>query len=101
MTTVALLASQQPAEALVLGTRWSEAGDDVIVILLDGATAILRPDHADAKLLASAQDAGVTILAHDAAIREHANTQTVPVDVVGLDHVAALIGDTATRVQWW
>jgi hypothetical protein len=99
MTRVALLASQQPAEALMLGTRWSEAGDDVTVVLMDGATAILRPDHIDAKLLASAQDAGVTILAHDAAIRDH--TQTSPVDVVGLDHVAALIGDTATRVQWW
>jgi hypothetical protein len=101
MTRVALLASQQPAEALTLGTRWSEAGDDVTVILLDGATAILRRDHIDATLLASARDAGVTILAHDAAIRDHTITQAVPIDVVELDHVAALIGDTATRVQWW
>ena len=101
MMTVALLASQQPAEALTLGTRWAEAGDDVTVILLDGATAILRPDHVDAKLLVLAQDAGVSVLAHDAALHEHANSQTVPVDVVGLDHVAALIGDTATQVQWW
>jgi hypothetical protein len=101
MTRVALLASQQPAEALTLGTRWSEAGDDVTVILLDGATAILRRDHIDAKLLASARDAGVTILAHDAAIRDHTITQDLPIDVVELDHVAALIGDAATRVQWW
>jgi tetraacyldisaccharide-1-P 4'-kinase len=101
MTRVALLASQQPAEALTLGTRWSEAGDDVTVILLDGATAILRRDHIDAKLLASARDAGVTILAHDAAIRDHTITQDVPIDVVELDRVAALISDTATRVQWW
>jgi hypothetical protein len=101
MMRVALLASQQPAEALMLGARWSESGDDVTVVLLDGATAILRPDHVDAKLLATAQDAGVTILAHAAAMREHSIAQAMAVEMVGLDQVAALIGDTATRVQWW
>jgi hypothetical protein len=101
MTTVALLASQQPAEALTLGTRWAEGGDDVTVVLLDGATVILRPDHASASLLATAQDAGVTVWAHDAALHEHAVTHSVVVEIVGLDRVAALIGDAATRVQWW
>jgi hypothetical protein len=101
MTTVALLTSQQPAEALTLGARWSAVGDDVTVVLLDGATAILRRGHAEAPLLATAQDAGVTIWAHDAAVHEHAATGDVAVEVVGLDRVAALIGDAATRVQWW
>jgi hypothetical protein len=101
MTTVALLASQQPTEALTLGARWSKAGDDVTVVLLDGATVILRQDHAAAELLTTAQDAGVTIWAHDAAVNEHAVTPGLPVEVVGLDRVAALIGDAATKVQWW
>jgi hypothetical protein len=101
MTTVALLASQQPAEALTLGLRWSAAGDDVTVVLLDDATAILRRDHAAAALLATARDAGVTLWAHDTAVQEHGAAEGVAVETVGLDRVAALIGDTATRVQWW
>jgi ethanolamine utilization protein EutP (predicted NTPase) len=101
MTAVAMLASQQPAEALTLGARWSKAGDDVTVVLLDSATVILRHDHDAAALLTTAQDAGVTIWAHDAAVQEHAVTPGLPVEIVGLDRVAALIGDAATKVQWW
>ena len=101
MTTVALLASQQPEEALTLGARWSAAGDEVTVVLLDGATVILRPGHVSASLLTTAQDAGVTIWAHDAAVHERETTGDVAVEIVGLDRVAALIGDGATRVQWW
>ncbi|HSK95839.1 MAG TPA: hypothetical protein VK891_04400 [Euzebyales bacterium] len=101
MTTVALLASQQPAEALELATRWAQAGDNVTVVLLDGAAVILRPEHASASLLTTAQDAGVTVWAHDAALHEHAVAADVSAEVVGLDRVAALIGDTAARVQWW
>lgn len=101
MTTVALLASQQPAEALALGTRWAQAGDDVTVVLLDGAAVVLRADHASASLLVTAQDAGVNVWAHDAALHEHAVPHNESVEVVGLDRVAALIGDTAGRVQWW
>jgi hypothetical protein len=101
MTTVALLASQQPVEALTLGTRWAEAGDEVTVVLLDGGTAILRPGHAATAALATARDAGVAIWAHDAALQERAVDGGPAITVVGLDRVAALIGDTATKVQWW
>lgn len=101
MTRVALLASQQPAEALTLGARWAAAGDEVTVVLLDGATAILRHGHAAAAALTTARDAGVTIWAHDAALRERAVDGGSAVTVVGLDRVAALIGDTSTKVQWW
>jgi hypothetical protein len=101
MMRVALLASQQPVEALTLGARWAEAGDEVTVVLLDGATAILRGGHAAAGALTTARDAGVTIWAHDTALQERAVNSGTEVTVVGLDHVAALVGDTATKVQWW
>src|SRR5690606_16049240 len=68
MTTVALLTSHQPAEVLRLGTQWAEAGDDVTVVLLDAAAAVLRPRHPDNPLVAAAQDAGVTVWVHDAAV---------------------------------
>jgi hypothetical protein len=71
------------------------------VVLLDSATVILRHDHDAAELLTTARDAGVTIWAHDAAVQEHAVTPGLPVEMVGLDRVAALIGDAATKVQWW
>lgn len=101
MTKVALLASQQPVEALTLGARWAEAGDEVTVVLLDGATAILRGGHAAAAALTTARDAGVTIWAHDTALQERAVDAGTAATVVGLDRVAALIGDAASKVQWW
>jgi tetraacyldisaccharide-1-P 4'-kinase len=101
MTTVALLASQQPAEALTLGTRWAEAGDDVTVVLLDGATAILRPGHPAATLVTTAHDAGVTVWVHDDAVHERGITHDGAVAFVDMDRVAALVGEGATRVQWW
>jgi len=101
MTTVALLASQQPVEALTLGAEWARAGDDITVVLLDGATAILRDGHAAAGALAGARDAGVTIWAHDAAAAERAVTHDTSVTLVDLDRVAALIAEDAAKVQWW
>lgn len=101
MTTVALLASQQPAEALALGTRWREAGDDVTVVLLDAATAILRAGHVASAHLIAALDAGVNVWAHDSAAGERAPDSTPKVTLVDLDRVAALIGDGAEKVQWW
>jgi hypothetical protein len=100
--TLALLASEQPGEALKLAARWSAAGDHVTVVLLDGATALLRPGHAAGAHLATAQDAGVTIWAHDEAVRERAlDTAGTKFEIVDLDRVVALIGDAGTKVQWW
>lgn len=101
MRTVALLASQQPTEALRLGVGWATAGDDVIVVLLDAATALLRVGHADAGLVASAKEANVAIWAHDAAVAERAITPADDVTLVDLDRVAALVGAGASKVQWW
>ena len=101
MTTVALLASHQPAEALVLAAEWASSGDQVTVVLLDAATAILRPGHTAADALAAARSAGVTVWAHDAAMAERAITYPGAVTPVDLDRVATLVGEDATRVQWW
>lgn len=101
MTTVALLTSQQPLEALALGVEGAQAGDDVTVVLLDGATAILRDGHAAAGTLAGAQDAGVTVWAHEAAAAERAITHDAGVTLVDLERIAALIAEDAAKVQWW
>lgn len=99
--TVALLASQQPAEALTLGTRWAEAGDDVTVVLLDSAAGILRRAHPAATLVTTARGAGVAVWVHDTALRERAIEHDAEVTVVDLERVAALVGEGATKVQWW
>ena len=101
MTTVALLASQQPTEALDLGITWARAGDDVTVVLLDGATGILRSGHAAADLLERARDAGVHVWVHGAALDERAIARDPGVTVVDLDRVAVLVAETAAKAQWW
>lgn len=98
----ALLTSQQPDEALALAAVWARAGDDVTVVLLDAATAILRPGHDAAAALDAARAVGVRIWAHDDAVAERAPAHTAAaVDVIDLDEVATLIGDPQTRAQWW
>lgn len=99
--TIALLTSQQPGEALRLATRWAREGDEVTVVLLDAATAVLRRTHDAAEDLTAAGDAGVTIWAHDDAVTERSLDAAAKVELVDLDRVAALIGDTSTKAQWW
>lgn len=100
--TVALLTSQQPVEALSLGSGWARDGDAVTVVLLDTATAILRPTHEAAAALADARAAGVRVWAHDDAVAERTlELRATDVEVVDLDTVAALLGDPGTSAQWW
>lgn len=101
--TVALLTSQQPAEALALGATWAQAGDDVTVVLLDAATAVLRTGHDHHDDVTAARSAGVRIWAHHAALVERAivTPDDIEVEPVDLDAVATLIGEDDTRVQWW
>lgn len=100
MTTLALLTSQQPTDALTLGARWARAGDEVTVVLLDGATAALRPGHTLAASLSAAREAGVRVWAHDVAVTERDIAHGEDITTVGLDQVAALVGQ-ASKVQWW
>lgn len=98
-----MLSSHQPAEALAMGERWARAGHDVTVVLLDGAVAVVRPGHVVGDQVRSARAAGVRVVADATAVHERvldiATSGTV--DLVDLDEVAAMIGDTGTRVQWW
>lgn len=99
MTRV-LLTSQQPVEALGLAASWASGGDEVTVVLLDTATAVLRAGHRAAGDLQAARDAGAHVLAHDDAVAE----RMVPargVELVDLDRIAGLVADTESRVQWW
>jgi hypothetical protein len=100
--TVALLTSQQPAEALALGARWATTGEAVTVVLLDGATTVLRPGHGLARCLEQARSAGVVIWAHHDAVTERLLTDVAgAAELVDLDRIAALVGDVADTVQWW
>lgn len=98
-----LLTSQQPDEALGLATTWARDGARVTVVLLDGATAVLRPGHQAAERVAAACAAGATVLAHADAVAER-TIRDAPVDLVDLvdlDGVADLVADADSRVQWW
>lgn len=98
----ALLTSQQPGEALTLGASWAATGQQVTVVLLDAATAVLRPHHDAATDLRAAHDAGVRIWAHaDAATERAVVPSPLPVELVDLDAVADVLGDPDVRAQWW
>jgi hypothetical protein len=100
--TMALLTSQQPAEALALGAGWARDGEDVVVVLLDAATIVLRPGHDDAANLRDATDAGVRVWAHDVAAAERLiDPGNAAIDLVDLEAVAHLVGEPETRAQWW
>lgn len=94
-----LLTSQQPVEALGLAASWSQAGDQVTVVLLDSATAVLRAGHRAADGLHAARAAGARVLAHGDAVTERA--VATDVELVDLDRIADLIADEQSRVQWW
>lgn len=99
MTTV-LLTSQQPIEALGLAVAWARNGDQVTVVLLDSATAVLRAGHRAADGLQAARDAGARVLAHHDAVIERA-IAAPDVELVDLERVADLVADEQSRVQWW
>lgn len=100
--THTLLTSQQPEEALALGTGWAATGADVTVVLLDAATAVLRAGHEAAAQLTAAQDAGVRVWAHADAVTERAvDVGHTLAELVDLDAVAVLLGDPQMQVQWW
>jgi intracellular sulfur oxidation DsrE/DsrF family protein len=95
-----LLTSQQPDEALGLATTWVQGGAEVTVVLLDGATAVLRAGHRTAARVDAARAAGVTVLAHADAVAER-TIRDAPVDLIDLDAVADLVAEPGSRVQWW
>ncbi|HWH32047.1 MAG TPA: DsrE family protein [Egibacteraceae bacterium] len=101
--TVALLVSHTAAQGLALARAWAESGDDVVVVLLDGAAAAARDGHADAPALRAALAAGVAVSAHDDALRRRGVTGgglTDGVKTIDLDEVADLVAEGADKVVW-
>lgn len=99
---VTALLSSRVAEALAIVSPWAGAGDQVTVVLLDAAVAAVRPGHAESGALRTAADAGVTLLAHDDAVRRRALGESLAdgVKAVELDEIADLVTG-ADKAVWW
>lgn len=100
---VALLLSQCSAQGLALARAWREAGDEVDVVLLDGAVAAARRGHARAELVRAALAAGAAVAAHDEALRRRGVTDGALLDgvkTVDLDEVADLVAEGADKAVW-
>jgi intracellular sulfur oxidation DsrE/DsrF family protein len=100
---VTLLVSDDLAWAVQLAQAWSAAGDSVTLVLLDGAAAAARAGHGDAALLARVQARGVSVAAHDDALRRRAigrDRLATGVKVVDLDEVADLAVAATDKVVW-
>jgi intracellular sulfur oxidation DsrE/DsrF family protein len=101
--TVALLLSSHAASGLALARSWAETGDDVIVVLLDGAAPAARKGHRDAETLRAALAAGVGVTAHDDALRRRGigpGALADAVKTVDLDEVADLVAEGADKAVW-
>ena len=96
-----VLVSHDPGLALDVCTAWAP-DDDVTLVLLDHAAAVLRRGHELAGAYADAARAGVALIVHDHALRRRG----LPVDrvpdsckVADLDEIADLVA-TADRAAW-
>lgn len=101
--TVALLLSHEAGQGLALARAWAESGDDVVVVLLDGAAASARDGHVDGAELRAALAAGATVAAHDDALRRRGVSGGGLADgvkTVDLDEVADLVAEGADKVVW-
>lgn len=100
---VTFLVSSHVDTALPLADAWRRAGDRLTLVLLDAASAAARPGHPCAGALAALGQAGVTLGAHDDALRRRALTGGSLVDgvtVLDLDDVADLVV-AGERTVWW
>jgi len=99
MSSVLLLSGD-----LVWGLRMATtriATEQVTVVLLDKAAAAARPGSPNAAAVTSAVAAGVTVLAHDDALRRRGIGQVAEgIGVSDLDRIADLLVDGANQVAW-
>jgi hypothetical protein len=98
-----LLISSDPAWALRLACRYAAAGDTVTAVLLDRAAGAARPGHEAEAGLGAALLAGVTVAAHDDALRRRGLDPSRVLDgvkVVDLDELADLVGEGCDRAVW-
>ncbi|MDQ3537845.1 MAG: hypothetical protein M3415_03460 [Actinomycetota bacterium] len=95
-----LLLSNDLAGGLRMATSRLATGQ-VTVVLLDRAAASARPGSSDAAAVTTAITAGVTVAAHDDALRRRGIQQVVDgIQVVDLDRVADLLTGGADQVAW-
>lgn len=99
----ALLLSAAVAADLELARAWADAGDEVQVVLLDTAAGIARTGHTLHETLRRVMAAGVTVAAHDDALRRRAIDAAAlaeGVKVADMDEIADLVAEGAQRVVW-
>lgn len=95
------LVSRAPAPRLRTAATWVEAGEEVLVVLVDAAAAAARRGHADARALADAVASGVRVAVHDEALARYGIPAPAPgVEAVTLDRVAELVADEADAAVW-
>lgn len=97
-----LLVSAAPAAALDIAQRWSAAGDDVALVLLDAAVTSARVRHRAGPALRAAVAAGVTVHAESGALARRgldASTLAESVKPADLDDVAEEIMN-ADKAVW-
>ncbi len=100
---VALLVSTDLTWAVELARTWKGQGDEVTLVLLDGAAAAARQGHLRAPVVGDALGLGIAVLAHDDALRRRAiraNRTLEGVKAVDLDEIADLVADGAEKVVW-
>ena len=99
----ALLVSGPAAWPLQLAAAWRAAGDDVAIVLLDGAVTAARASAEQSASVADVLARGATVLVDDSALRRRGMTAAALVDgakIADLDEIADLIADGSERVVW-
>lgn len=100
---VALLLSRDPLGGLALARAWADDGDDVTVVLLDGAAAASRAGHAHAGAVSEALGHRVAVSVLDEALGRRgigADALVEGVKRVDLDEVADLVAEGADKAAW-
>jgi predicted peroxiredoxin len=98
-----MLVSSAPRWPLQVAAEWKAGGDDVTVVLLDRAVAAARNAATTAEAIRDAQQAGVTVLAEQAALERRGlpiASLADGVKVTNLDELSDLLLDGADRVVW-
>lgn len=100
---IVLLLSNAAPEALELARAWRDAGDQVELVLLDGAVAAARRAHPLAAALKAVLAAGVAVSAHQEALSRRGVTEGGLLDgvkAVELDEVADLVAEGSDKAVW-
>lgn len=100
---IALLVSTDLPWAVDLARTWKGQGDEVTIVLLDGAAAAARQGHAEAVSVSDALGLGLEVLAHDDALRRRAiraDRTLEGVKAADLDEIADLVTEGADKVVW-